>query len=279
VPVYFKAVGDLPALEILAQRIVWSVLFLAVLLGGMRRWGEVVRCFRERRLLLALLGSTALVALNWLVYIHGVTSGQIVQTSLGYFLLPLVSIALGMVCFEERLRRLQWLAVALAIAGVLRLTLVRGEWPWIALVLAVSFGFYGLLRKRAPVDGLVGLSVEVLLLLPVSALYLLYLALAGNLSLGAKDTATDLLLLLSGPVTAVPLICFGQAARRLPLTTLGFLLYLSPSLSLLLAVACYDEPFDAAEAVSFGLIWAGLLVYSADMARAFRRAPYLIQEG
>jgi chloramphenicol-sensitive protein RarD len=279
VPVYFKAVADLPAVEILAQRIVWSLLFLAALLGWAGRWGEVVRCFRERRLLLTLLGSTVLIALNWLVYIYSVTSGQLVQSSLGYFLLPLVSIALGMVWFHERLRRLQSLAVALAAAGVLWLTLDTGEWPWIALVLALSFGFYGLLRKRCPVDGLVGLSVEVILLLPLAGLYLLGLALAGELSLGAKGATTDLLLLLSGPVTAVPLLCFGQAARRLPLSTLGFLQYLSPSLALLLAVACYGERFGWAEAVSFGLIWAGLVLYSADLARALRDAPYNFPRG
>src|SRR4051794_36197513 len=153
VPLYFKAVADLPAVEILAHRIVWSLLFLAALLAWAGRWGEGLRCFREPRLLLTLLGSTVLIALNWLVYIYNVTSGQLVQSSLGYFNLPLVSIALGMVWFHERLRRLQSLAVALAAAGVLWLTLDRGEWPWIALVLAFSFGFYGLLRKRAPVDG------------------------------------------------------------------------------------------------------------------------------
>jgi chloramphenicol-sensitive protein RarD len=271
VPLYFKAVADLPAVEILAQRIVWSVAFLAMVLAWARRWQDVARCFRDRRLLLTLLGSTVLIALNWLAYIYSVTSGQLVQSSLGYFILPLVSIALGMVWFKERLRPLQLAAVAVAAAGVLELTRANGELPWIAMVIAFSFGFYGLLRKRAAVDGLVGLSVEVALLLPVAAGYLCYLGLTGALSLGAQGAATDLLLVLSGVVTAVPLLCFGQAARRLPLSALGFLQYLSPTLALVLGVVLYEEEFGTKEAISFGLIWGALVVYSFDMARTLRR--------
>jgi chloramphenicol-sensitive protein RarD len=271
VPIYFKAVADLPALEILAQRVVWSVAFLAPILAGAQRWRDVARCFRDRKVLLTLLGSTALIACNWLAFIYGVTAGNITQTSLGYFILPLVSIALGMVCFKERLRPIQLAAVVVAAAGVAELTRANGELPWIALVIALSFGFYGLLRKRAPVDGLVGLSVEVVLLLPFAAGYLGYLGLAGELSLGAWGAATDLLLLLSGVVTAVPLLCFGQAARRLSLSSLGFLQYLSPSLALVLGVVLYDEEFGAKEAISFGLIWAALVLYSFDLLRAARR--------
>ena len=271
VPLYFKTIADLPAVEILAHRIVWSVVFLLIILAWAKRWQDVARCFRDRRLLLTLFGSTVLIAVNWLVYIHGVISGQLVQASLGYFILPLVSIALGMIWFKERLRRLQLAAVVVAAAGVLELTRARGELPWIALVLALSFGFYGLLRKRAPVDGLVGLSVEVLLLLPAAAGYLIYLGLTGSLTLGARDATTDLLLFASGIVTAVPLLCFGQAARKLQLSTLGFLQYLSPTLALVLAVALYGEEFRAQEAVSFGLIWVALAIYSFDLLRTLRR--------
>jgi chloramphenicol-sensitive protein RarD len=271
VPLYFKAVAELPAVEILAHRIVWSVLFLAAVLTWVRRWPEVVRCFREPRILLALLASTLLIALNWLVYIHSVVSGQLVQSSLGYFILPLISIALGMLWFKERLRPLQLAAVAIAAAGVVEMARAKGELPWIALVLAFSFGFYGLLRKRAPVDSLVGVSVEVVLLLPAAAGYLLYLGATGTQNLGAHGASTDLLLYLSGVVTAVPLLCFGQAARRLPLSGLGFMQYLSPTIALLLAVALYGEEFRRDEAVSFALIWAALGVYSLDTVRALRR--------
>lgn len=272
VPLYFKAVADLPAVEILAHRIVWSLAFLAVVLTRARRWGDVTRCFRDPGLLLTLLGSTVLIAINWLVYIHGVVSGQIVQASLGYFILPLISIALGMVWFKERLRPLQLAAVAVAAAGVVELARARGELPWIALVIAVSFGFYGLLRKRAPVDGLVGLSIEVILLMPAAAGYLLFLSLTGTLSLGARGVTTDLLLFLSGVVTAVPLLCFGQAARRLPLSGLGFLQYLSPTVALLLAVVLYGEEFHREEAISFALIWTALGIYSVDALRSPRRS-------
>jgi chloramphenicol-sensitive protein RarD len=272
VPVYFKAVADLPPAEILAHRIVWSLVFLALLLTLGRRWGELARCFRDRRLLLTLAASTMLIAVNWFVYIHGVSSGQILQTSLGYFMLPLVSIVLGMLFYRERLRPLQWAAVALAAYGVVNLTLARAQWPWIALALAVSFGFYGLLRKRAPVDGLVGLSAEVFLLLPVAAGYLGYLALEGQSALGNYGAVMDVLVLLSGVVTAIPLLCFGQAARRLPLTTLGFLQYLSPTLALVLAVTVYHEPFRQEEGISFACIWAGLAIYSVDLALALRRS-------
>ena len=161
---------------------------------------------------------------------------------------------------------------------MLSLTAARGEWPWIALVLAVLFGFYGLLRKRAPVDGLVGLSVEVLLLLPLSSAYLLYLGLVGELSLGARGAATDLLVLLSGVVTAVPLVCFGEAARRLPLSTLGFLQYLGPSLQLVLAVLVFGEPFRPAQQVGFGCIWAALLLVSLDTVRGPGTRPPALSE-
>jgi chloramphenicol-sensitive protein RarD len=271
VPLYFKAVADLPAVEILAHRIVWSVVFLAAVLTWARRWPEVVRCFREPRTLLTLLASTLLIALNWLVYIYSVVSGQLVQSSLGYFMLPLISIALGMLWFKERLRPLQLAAVTLAAAGVVEMARAKGELPWIALVVAFSFGFYGLLRKRAPVDGLIGLSVEVVLLLPAAAGYLLYLGATGTQNLGAHGASIDLLLYLSGVVTAIPLLCFGQAARRLPLSGLGFMQYLSPTIALLLAVGLYGEDFRRDEAISFALIWTALGIYCVDTVRALRR--------
>lgn len=276
VPVYFKAVAALPAVEVLAQRIVWSLGFLALLLTWGGRWKEVAGCWRDRRLLLMLLGSTVLIALNWFAFIHGVSTGQILQTSLGYFMLPLVSVVLGMVFYRERLRPFQLLAVTLGAVGVLTLTVTRGQWPWIALTLAVSFGFYGLLRKKAHVDGLVGLSVEVILLFPVATGYLAWLGATGELALGTYGAGMDVLLLLSGVVTAVPLLCFGQAARRLPLTTLGFLQYLSPTLALVLAVVFFGEPFAEREALSFGCIWVGLAVYSADVFTALRRVEVAV---
>jgi chloramphenicol-sensitive protein RarD len=279
VPLYFKAVSHLQPAEVLAHRIVWSVVFLAVLLGCGRRWGAVAACLRDPRARLRLLGSTVLIAVNWFVYFHAVTTGQLVQASLGYFILPLVSVVLALLFLKERLRPLQWLAVALAAAGVLYLALALGQWPWIALVLAFSFAFYGLLRKTVPADGLVGLSVEVLLLLPAAAGYLFYLGATAGLAWGTSDRTTDVLILFSGVVTAVPLLCFGQAARRLPLATLGFLQYLSPCVALLLAVVAFQEELTPAHWGCLACIWTALALFSFDTYRTLRHNGQLRSSG
>jgi chloramphenicol-sensitive protein RarD len=272
VPLYFKALEGVDAAEILAHRIVWSMVFLAALLSLAGRWGELKRCFTSPALLRVFLATSVLIAVNWFVYIYSVEERQLVQSSLGYFMTPLVSVGLGMLFFKERLRSLQAVALVLAVTGVLILTIAVGELPWIALILAVSFGLYGLLRKVVPVDGLVGLSVETLLLLPFAAGFLLWRAEEG--AFGRYSWSLDVLLFCSGVVTAVPLMCFAQAARRLPLSTLGFLQYLAPSLQFLLAVLLFHEDFAAEKAVSFGCIWGALVVFSIDTMREYRqRAP------
>lgn len=281
-PLYFKAVQAVPGEELLAQRIVWCGLVLAILLTALRLGPEVARALRSRRTVGLLFVSAMLLAGNWLIYIHGVVSHQIVQTSLGYFINPLFSVLLGMIFLGERLRSWQWLAVALATAGVIvHFHALRGV-PWIALGLAGSFGLYGLVRKVVPVDAVVGLTIETAVLLPAALGYVVWLAWAGRSALGAFDRQTDVLLVASGVVTAMPLLFFGAAARRLPLSTLGFLQYLAPSMQLALAVLCYDEPFDLGHAVSFGLIWAGLAVFTVgtvlvrwDAERSAARAAAL----
>jgi chloramphenicol-sensitive protein RarD len=270
VPVYFKALGHVRPVEILANRIVWSVLFLALLLTVLRRWPDLVRALRSRGLVLLLLASSVLLSVNWFVYIYGVATDRIMQTSLGYYVTPMVTVLLGMVFYRERMRPWQWAAMALATAGVLYLALDGGEWPWVALLLALSFGLYGLLRKKAVVDTLTALSVETAALLPAAVAALVWWDHDGRLALGHVDQATDLLLMSSGAITVVPLLCFGLAARRLRLSTLGFLQYISPSLQFLQAALFFDEPFPRARQVSFGLIWAALAVYSVDSLRAFR---------
>jgi chloramphenicol-sensitive protein RarD len=270
VPVYFKAIATVPPAEVLAQRIVWSVAFLVLILTAFGRWAEVRDGLRSRPVLLRLLATTVLIALNWFAYIYGVSTGQIVQASLGYFVTPLVNVLFGLVFFRERLRPWQWAAVTLAAVGVVYLVARAGGVPWIALTLALSFGLYGLLRKQVPLDGLVCLAVETFLLLPAALGYLGWLWAEGRLALGSGERSRDWLLLASGVVTTVPLVCFGQAARRLRLTTLGFLQYLSPSLQLGLAVLVFGEGFGPTQAVSFGLIWAALALYSADALRAYR---------
>lgn len=269
-PLYFERVQHVPALEILAHRIVWSFLLLAVITTCLRRWDEVKRCLVDPVARLHLCGTTILIAVNWLAYIYGVVERKVVLASLGYFILPLVSILLGTLLLGERLKPLQWLAVALAGCGVVCFVAGEGQWPWLSLVIAVSFGLYGLLRKRIDVDGMTGLTVETLLLCPPCAAYLLWLAWQGKPMMGS-DRTLDVLLLLSCVVTTVPLFCFGEAARRLPLSTLGFLQYLSPTLQLILGVTRLNEPFGTARQVGFAFIWAGLAVFSFASLRQLRR--------
>ncbi|MCM8564355.1 EamA family transporter RarD [Thauera linaloolentis] len=272
-PLYFKAIGSVPPFEIVAHRILWSVLFLAALLvflpftGGLARVREVCRQPR----LLGLLTLTALLTgSNWLVFIWAIDAGRLLEATLGYFINPLVSIALGAVILGERLRPLQRLAVAIAVTGVAWRIWQLGTLPWIPLFLATTFGSYGLLRKRAPVEAVSGLFIETLLVAPLALAGLAWMHAAGTLSFGSH-AATDWLLPLSGIITALPLLLFTTGARRLPLATIGFMQYLAPSLSFIIAIWLFREPFDAAQLVGFMLIWAALAIYSVDMVRAARQ--------
>jgi chloramphenicol-sensitive protein RarD len=270
VPLYFHAVGDAPPEQILAHRIVWSVILLALLIQVRQRWSDLLRCIWSRRTGLALLTSAILVAGNWFIYIYGIASHQVLQTSLGYFINPLVNVMLGMIFFRERLRLLQWVAVGLAAIGVIYLTLASDQFPWIALALGFSFAFYGLVRKVIQVDSLLGLTTETLFLLPVALACQIYWIKVDRSAFGSIDTRLDILLILSGFITAIPLLFFGAAARRLPLSLLGFLQYLAPTLQFLLAVTFFSEPFESTKLVSFLFIWTALVVYSFDSWFAFR---------
>jgi chloramphenicol-sensitive protein RarD len=272
VPLYFRPLTDrVPQPEeILAHRIIWSLAFLAIIVTLARRWRDVAVCLRTRTLLVALALSSLFIVANWYVYLWCVVWERITHASLGYFLTPLVSVLLGMAVFRERPRPLQWAALALALAGVARLLLEADDVPWLGLTLALSFGFYGLVRKLAPVDGLIGLSVETIILTPIALGYLLFRHSEGTLTFGNQSLGTDVLIACGGVVTSVPLLCFGQAARRLSLTTLGFFQYLSPSLQFALALA-FGEPLTRARIVCFLLIWAALAVFSLDSWRAARQ--------
>lgn len=264
VPLYIWAMESVPPAEILAHRIVWCSIVLLVLLTVWGRWGAWAHAARNGRTIALLTCSSLLIAGNWFLYIYAANSGETIQASLGYFINPLFSVLLGMVVFGERLRQVQWLAIGLAALGVLVLIAVAQQLPWIALALAFTFGMYGLVRKLTPVDALVGLSIETLLLVPAAfACLCVWTAGAGG-SFGQKGWAVDGLLLGTGVVTALPLLCFGQAARRLPLTTLGILQYVAPTLQFLLAVLVRGEPFEFGRAVSFGFIWTALAVFSVD---------------
>ncbi len=271
VPIYFKAVAHVPSAEVLAHRIVWSCALLSLILSAGHRWGAIRQTLRRRRTLLGLTASTLLVATNWYVFIWAISHNQLLQASLGYFINPLVNVLLGFLFLGERLRRAQQLSVLLATTGVLYLSFSYGQPPWIALVLAFSFGFYGLIRKSIHAGALEGLTVETMLLAPLALGYLLHLERAGNLVFTHLDHRTDLLLMASGATTALPLWWFAKAARRLRYATVGFLQYIAPSLGFLLAVVVYGELFTRELLVSFSCIWTALAIYSADSWRATRR--------
>lgn len=262
-PIYFKALQHVAPLEILGHRIVWSLAVCAVLLLALRRLQWLADLRRQPRVLAWFVASSVLVAANWFVYIWAVNAGRVVDASLGYFINPLVNVLIGAAFLHERLRRAQWLAVAIAAAGVAWLTWQAGAVPWIGLVLALTFGLYGLLRKTAALGAIEGLSLETLLLTPVAAAYLLWLAHGGASGFVEADATTRLLLLAAGPVTAVPLLLFAAGARRIPFSTLGLLQYLGPSLQLLIGVWLYHEPF-AERAPGYVLIWIALAIFSVE---------------
>lgn len=270
-PVYWKWLAALPATTVLAHRIVWSLLFSALLLGVSGRWREFRAVLSGRSTVVPLAASAGLIGSNWLVFIWAVNHDRVIETSLGYYLTPLVNVALGRAFLGERLARLQAGAVALAGLGVAQQALGLDAVPWIALFLAVSFAGYGLLRKLAPVSPIPGLAVETLLLAPVAAAWLCWLSLRGSGAFPADAPGTTGLLLASGAVTAVPLLLFAAAARRLPLSTLGFIQYIGPTLTLGVAVGVFGEPFTRRHALTFGFIWAALLLFSISSATGWRR--------
>lgn len=264
---YFKAIGQAAPLEILSHRILWSVPLLFGWLAVRGRLGELRAVVRNRRTLAILSASTLFIGVNWLVFITAVERGLVVQSSLGYYINPLLNVLLGMVFLGERLRPLQWVSVALAAVGVAYMAVSFGSLPLISLILAVTFGLYGLLRKMVKADGPVGLAVETSLLLPLVLVFLTVRAARGEMAFLHISRSLDGLLILAGLVTTMPLLWFTNAVRRLRLATVGFLQYLSPSIQLLIAVAVYGEPFTRTHAVTFSCIWAALALYSADALR------------
>jgi len=271
VAIYFKAIAHVAAPEILAHRIVWSVVLLALLMKLKGRWPGAMAALRRPGVVVSLLGSTTFIAINWFTFIWAVAHNQIVQASLGYFINPLVSVLLGYIFLGERLRTSQWLSVCLAAGGVVFMTIGLGGLPVVSLILAFSFGLYGLMRKTMHVDSLVGLTFEVSLLAPLAVGYLTYLAWTQHLVFGHTTRSTDVLLALGGVITAVPLLWFANAARRLRLATMGFMQYMAPSMQLVIGVAMYHEPFTRTHLISFGLIWTGIAVYTYEAMIKTRR--------
>ena len=262
-PLYLKLLKSIPALEILSHRVVWSIVLLAVILGLRRQWTWVNKIRQRPRIALVFVASAAMLATNWVVYIWVVGEQRIIDASLGYFITPLFNVLFG-IMLGERLHNAQWLAIAFAACGVIWLTIGVGQLPWIGLTLAVTFSLYGLLSKTAPLGALEGLTAETLVMLPLAALFLLLPNSGSSHAFTADDTFMSGLLLTAGPVTAVPLLLFAFGARRIPLSMLGLLQYIGPSIQLLLGIWLYHEPFGKNCLIGFALIWAGLIVYSVQ---------------
>lgn len=262
-PVYFKLVGAVSSSEILAHRIVWAIPFGALIIHLRRQWPEIRRALTHREMLLWLCATAILIAINWYIYIVAVQTGRIFQASLGYYINPLIFVLAGVVFFNEQLRKLQILAVALAAAGVIVLTVSGGEFPWIALSLGFSFAMYGVIRKRVVIGAMPGLFIETLVLVPFALLFLGWLMQAGEASFGAVGPGLTSLLLLAGPITVVPLVMFAVATRRLNLSTVGFMQFLAPSMQFLTGVY-YGEQLTLPRLVCFACIWTAVIVFSAD---------------
>jgi chloramphenicol-sensitive protein RarD len=273
-PVYFKLLGEVLPTEVVAQRVVWSVLLLAVLITATARWDKLRAAVTDPKALRILLASSLLIGINWLIYIWAIGAKHVLETSLGYFLNPLVNVLIGVLVLKERLSRPQSVAVALAAIGVSILAIGAASGLWISLALAGTFALYGLLRKVAPVESLEGLMIETLLLAPIAGIYLVWLWSHQQMAFGTELDLT-LVLISAGAVTAVPLLLFAAGARRLQYSTMGLLQYIAPTIQFLLAILAFGERMTTAHLICFACIWTGLAIYATDSLRSARRAAAL----
>ena len=264
-PLYFHALQAVPPTQIMAHRVLWSLLFLAIVLTVRRQWAWLPAVLRQPRVIASFVASAFLLSANWLVYIWAVNNGHVIDASLGYFINPLVNIMFGYLLLKERLRPGQWAAIALAALGVAWLSWQAGHMPWIALSLASSFGAYGLMRKTAALGALEGLSFETMVLFPLALGYVIWLSLHGeNSFINSGADSTRWLLVAAGPITAIPLLMFAAGARRIPMSVLGLLQYISPTIQFLLGVWLFHEAFTAERLVGFLLIWGALALYAVE---------------
>jgi len=277
-PLYWPLLEPAGSVELLAHRILWSLVTLAVLVLVLRRSRQFVALFRDRRVFLLLTLAAVVITLNWGTYIYGVTNDRVVETSLGYFINPLVTVLMGVVILDERLRRLQWLAIGVGALACVVLTVDYGRPPWIALVLAFSFGTYGLAKKQAGAEAVESLTLETLLLAPLALAYLAWLVAQGQSSFGSEGPGHALLLASTGLVTAVPLLCFGAAAIRVPMVTLGLLQYLAPVLQFLLGVLWFHEAMSTGRWIGFALVWVALAIFTVESLRHRRQQLRLTVE-
>ena len=271
-PVYFKIVGDVDPTEVMTHRVIWAIPVGAVIIAFRRQWREVGRALTHRAMLGWLSLSALLIGVNWFIYIWAIQDNRIFETSLGYYINPLTNMLVGVVFLGERLRRLQGAAVALAAVGVLVLSTTGGQVPWVSLALALTFTAYAVIRKKVVIGGMPGLFIETLLLLPFAATWFVVLKTTGQAMFAGGDTSTTFWLMMAGPFTAIPLLFFALAARRLPLTTIGFMQFLAPSMQFATGVY-YGEALTAAHVVCFGCIWTAVAFFSYDAIRNGRKKP------
>ncbi|MEY3579762.1 MAG: hypothetical protein RI984_866 [Pseudomonadota bacterium] len=262
-PLYLKTLKAIPPLEILSHRVFWSFIMLALILTVRHQWGWITSIKKNPRITAAFIASASMLAINWVVYIWSINQDRIVDASLGYFIAPLFNVLFG-VMLGERLRLWQWISVGLAATGVTWLTISAGQLPWIGLTLAFTFGLYGLLRKTASLGALEGLTLETLVMLPLSALFLLLPESGSSHAFINAGINTSLLLIAAGPVTAIPLLLFAYGARRIPLSLVGILQYIGPTIQLLLGIYLYNEAFSSTKLIGYGLIWCALGLYSIE---------------
>ncbi len=273
-PIYWKALAGLPPLQLICHRIVWSVVVLAMLIALSRDWRVLWQAARSPRVLGVYTAAGVAIALNWLMFVWAVSINQIVQISLGYFINPLLSVVLGLLVFHERLRKLQWVSIALAGAGVLYLTVAQGAVPWIALFLAATFGAYGAMKKMAPLGPVHGLALETgILFLPAAAL-LIWEEVAGRGVLGHSGFVQDVMMVGAGPITTIPLLLFAAGVRKIPLTLVGMLQYINPTMQISIGILLYKEPFTSAQLLGFGLVWSALVLLAVE-AYATSRWPQM----
>ncbi|SMF17958.1 EamA family transporter RarD [Desulfovibrio gilichinskyi] len=270
-PIYWKTLTGIPPLEILCHRIVWSFLFLTVVISAKKKWMEVITAVRDKKGKYLLIASSSLIGINWYVFIWSINNNHVVEASLGYYINPLVNVLLGFIFMNDKLNKMQGAAIACAFAGVMYSVIDLGKFPYIAITLAISFGLYGLVRKVMKVESLPGLFVETAVLTPIAGGYLLWRVFQGTIGIGKFGMEADILLLGAGVVTSLPLICFAIGARNLKLMTLGMFQYISPTLMLLLGIFMYDEPFNQTRLVTFCFIWIGIAIYIFDSVYKHRK--------
>jgi len=270
-PVYWKVLGNVPALEVLSHRIIWSLVFVTLIIGLGRQWGKIQPIIADRKQVRLIVLAAIMIALNWGLFIWAVQSNHLLDSSLGYYINPLIAVLLGVVIFKEKLNSWQKLAIASAAIGVLILVIKAGKFPWLSFALALTFGIYGAIKKAVNATSLVGLALETAVLAPLALVFIVSRQATGHGALGGSSLTVTLFLLGAGVATAIPLILFAFSAKRIPLSTLGITQYIAPTLMFLFGVFVYHEPFQLVNAVSFGFIWLAVVIYSLSQTRILRR--------